>query len=83
MRKESRYSNTTKMKTHCKRNHELTPQNTYTDVRGYLVCRTCRSEQMEVAKRITERLMEHREDPAPAETITYSPSMLGMSENGL
>jgi hypothetical protein len=30
------------MKTHCKHNHELTPENVYTNPSGVQFCRTCR-----------------------------------------
>lgn len=40
--------------THCKRNHEFTPENTYVGTGGRRVCRTCKREWM-AAKRAAQR----------------------------
>jgi hypothetical protein len=40
--------------TRCRRGHELTPANTYTDPNGARVCRTCRAER-EAARRARQR----------------------------
>jgi hypothetical protein len=37
------------VKTHCKRGHEFSPENTYLDKRGTRVCRACNAQRMRVA----------------------------------
>jgi len=41
-------------KTHCRNNHELTPENTYLTKEGWKVCRTCHNEKM---RRLTAKKM--------------------------
>jgi len=42
-------------KTHCKRNHEFTPENTYIDPNGYRQCRSCNRERNTEGRRINRK----------------------------
>ena len=39
------------VKTHCKRNHEFTPENTYTTGKGSRQCRICKRDKMREARK--------------------------------
>ena len=42
------------LKTHCKRGHEFTPENTYVDTKGHRRCRTCATERRKAIRATRE-----------------------------
>lgn len=59
-------------KTHCPRDHEYTPENTYIQPNGSRYCRTCRREASSRARRA--RLAMRTPAPAPAPSTEETPN---------